>query len=89
MRKIVLAAAVAGAVLSLSGCGKSAEDPVPTTPDPSPAPAPEELGAADKAAIDALGDDVDKLRAEVQQHVGTARGTYAFERMGEASRLKK
>jgi outer membrane murein-binding lipoprotein Lpp len=86
MRKIVLAATVVGAALILAGCGNKVGDPV--APDPSPLPTVEELSAADKAAVDALGDDVAKLKAEVQQHTGTARGTYAFKRMNEAMRPK-
>jgi hypothetical protein len=86
MRKIVLAAVAAGAALALSSCG-NAKKLVEEKPEAPVVAA--SLSAADKAAIDALGGDVEKLRAEVHTHSGTERGRYAFKKMNEEMLPKK
>lgn len=58
MNRIVLAAAVAG-VFTLSACGKEAQKPVPQADPAKPAETP--VSAADKAAVDALGTNIEKL----------------------------
>ena len=85
MRKIVFASAVAGAALALAACAEKAEEEDQgVSPEPSPTSTVEPLSEADKQAVDAHGADVSKLRLEMQQHTGTARGTYAFNRMNAA-----
>jgi ABC-type glycerol-3-phosphate transport system substrate-binding protein len=87
MRKIMLFAAAA----ALAACGQQEASPPAEKPIETPAEAveTEALSAADKAAVDALGNDLAKLRADVQAYSGTARAAYAFERMNEAMRQLK
>ncbi len=87
MRTLVLLSATAFAV-ALTGCGEAPSEPEPQATATAVAvepqtPVTERVSDTDKAAINKLGTDVEKLLTAYNQSTGT-RQEYALFRLGEA-----